>query len=241
MSCFDDSPGSLTDDSDDEEKMAAKMLIIKREQMEVSAKAVKTKKHKKKKSKKEKKKKKQKADSESDDDCQWVESRPSPGGIAVPHTPAYMKTEPIGPDLPQGLEQVYKTYQDFGKGLAPGEGVAMAEYVQNGQRIPRRGEIGMTNENIESFERAGYIMSGNRHRRMEAVRLRKESQIYTAEEKRALDMYNQVARANKESSVISQFKDLSKQKQREIQRQKDEEEFGVRFGSTQFKSEKKEE
>ena len=66
---------------------------------------------------------------------------------------------------------------DFGKGLLPGEGVAMAEYVANGQRIPRRGEIGMTNDDIDSFEKAGYIMSGNRHRRMEAVRLRKESQV----------------------------------------------------------------
>ena len=53
----------------------------------------------------------------------------------------------------------------------------MAEYVANGQRIPRRGEIGMTNDDIDSFEKAGYIMSGNRHRRMEAVRLRKESQV----------------------------------------------------------------
>ena len=66
----------------------------------------------------------------------------------------------------------------------------------------------------------------------------KNLKIYTAEEKRALDMYTSVARANKESSVIAQFKELSKQKQREIQRQKDEEEFGVRFGSTQFKTEK---
>lgn len=53
-------------------------------------------------------------------------------------------------------------------------------------------------------------------------------------------MYNSVARANKESHVIAQFQELSKQKQREIQRQKDEEEFGVRFGSTQFKTEKAE-
>ena len=75
------------------------------------------------------------------------------------------------------LQEVYKV-GDFGKGLLPGEGVAMAEYVANGQRIPRRGEIGMTNDDIDSFEKAGYIMSGNRHRRMEAVRLRKESQVF---------------------------------------------------------------
>lgn len=146
-----------------------------------------------------------------------------------------VKTEPIGPEMPQGLEEVYATFKDNGRA---GEGVAMADFVASGSRIPRRGEIGMTNENIEKFENAGFIMSGNRHRRMEAVRLRKESQIYTAEEKRALDMYTSVARANKESSVIAQFKELSKQKQREIQRQKDEEEFGVRFGTTQFKTEK---
>ena len=53
----------------------------------------------------------------------------------------------------------------------------MADYVGAGTRIPRRGEIGLTNDNIECFESAGYIMSGNRHRRMEAVRLRKESQV----------------------------------------------------------------
>ena len=76
------------------------------------------------------------------------------------------------------LQEVYKV-GDFGKGLLPGEGVAMAEYVANGQRIPRRGEIGMTNDDIDSFEKAGYIMSGNRHRRMEAVRLRKESQVHS--------------------------------------------------------------
>ena len=118
--------------------------------------------------------------------------------------------------FPRGLEEVYKTFGE----TRGGEGVAMADYVGAGTRIPRRGEIGLTNDNIECFESAGYIMSGNRHRRMEAVRLRKESQvtdwfhenllilfqIYTAEEKRALDMYNSVARANKESSVIAQFK-----------------------------------
>lgn len=35
----------------------------------------------------------------------------------------------------------------------------------------------MTNDDIHGYERAGYIMSGNRHRRMEAVRMRKESQV----------------------------------------------------------------
>merc|ERR1712142_1393195 len=223
MECCGRSPRPITDDSDDEKSS----LIVKRERFASSDHDRKSHKKKKKKDKKKKKKHK-KQESESEEDC-WVEAKvthsiPSPS----------IKTEPIGPELPETLQEVYKV-GDFGKGLLPGEGVAMAEYVANGQRIPRRGEIGMTNDDIDSFEKAGYIMSGNRHRRMEAVRLRKESQIYTAEEKRALDMYSRVERVNKESSVIAQFKELSKQKQREIQRQKDEEEFGVRFGSTQFK------
>lgn len=59
----------------------------------------------------------------------------------------------------------------------------MAEYVKAGKRIPRRGEIGLTSEEISTFEDAGYVMSGSRHRRMEAVRIRKENQIYSADDK----------------------------------------------------------
>ena len=38
----------------------------------------------------------------------------------------------------------------------------MAEYVKKGKRIPRRGEIGLTSNEIEAFEDAGYVMSGSR-------------------------------------------------------------------------------
>ena len=34
-----------------------------------------------------------------------------------------------------------------------------------------------------TFEESGYVMSGSRHRRMEAVRIRKENQICSADEK----------------------------------------------------------
>lgn len=44
----------------------------------------------------------------------------------------------------------------------PGEGAAMAEYVKAGKRIPRRGEIGLTSEEIANFEKSGYVMSGSR-------------------------------------------------------------------------------
>lgn len=36
----------------------------------------------------------------------------------------------------------------FGKALLPGEGAAMAAYVEEGKRIPRRGEIGLTSDEI---------------------------------------------------------------------------------------------
>jgi NF-kappa-B-activating protein C-terminal domain len=53
----------------------------------------------------------------------------------------------------------------------------MAAYAKSGQRIPRRGEIGMTSEEIKTFEKVGYVMSGNRHSRMNAIRQRKENQV----------------------------------------------------------------
>ena len=61
---------------------------------------------------------------------------------------------------------------DYGGHLLPGEGAAMAAYVKEGKRIPRRGEVGLDSEQIEMFERAGYVMSGSRHSRMNAVRIR---------------------------------------------------------------------
>ncbi|KAJ1825595.1 hypothetical protein LPJ73_009224, partial [Coemansia sp. RSA 2703] len=64
----------------------------------------------------------------------------------------------------------------FGGALLPGEGSAMAAYVQSGERIPRRGEIGVDQRMIERLENSGYVMSGNRHKRMNAVRQRKEDQ-----------------------------------------------------------------
>jgi len=51
----------------------------------------------------------------------------------------------------------------FGGALLPGEGEAMAQYVKEGKRIPRRGEIGLTSDEIASFESSGYVMSGSRY------------------------------------------------------------------------------
>lgn len=50
----------------------------------------------------------------------------------------------------------------YGKALLPGEGAAMAAYIADGKRIPRRGEIGLTSGEIEEYEDVGYVMSGSR-------------------------------------------------------------------------------
>ena len=51
----------------------------------------------------------------------------------------------------------------YGKALLPGEGAAMAAYIADGKRIPRRGEIGLSSNEIETFEDMGYVMSGSRY------------------------------------------------------------------------------
>jgi hypothetical protein len=102
---------------------------------------------------------------------------------------------------------------DYGKALLPGEGAAMAKFVEEGKRIPRRGEIGLTSDEIVQFEESGYVMSGSRHRRMEAVRLRKENQVYSADEKRALASFNHEARSKKEQGLMTQFRELIHSKQ----------------------------
>jgi hypothetical protein len=69
---------------------------------------------------------------------------------------------------------------NYGGALLPGEGDAIAQFVQQNMRIPRRGEIGWKGEEIETLEQQGFVMSGSRHARMNAVRLRKENQVSLA-------------------------------------------------------------
>ncbi|TPP62368.1 Nuclear NF-kappaB activating protein [Fasciola gigantica] len=116
----------------------------------------------------------------------------------------------VGPQLPVAEHAILPL--DYGRALLPGEGAAMAAYIAEGKRIPRRGEIGLTSDEIEKFEAQGYVMSGSRHRRMEAVRLRKENQIYSADEKRALEHFNYAERAKREAKLQAQFKALIKRK-----------------------------
>jgi len=52
------------------------------------------------------------------------------------------------------------------------------------------------------------LFSFYRHRRMEAVRIRKENQIYSADEKRALTMFSKDERQKREYRILSQFKEM---------------------------------
>ena len=81
-----------------------------------------------------------------------------------------------------------------------------AHYVQQGKRIPRRGEVGLSSQEIDKYESLGYVMSGVRHKKMTMARLKKEQQVYTAEEKRALAIYNLEEQLRKERNIINEMK-----------------------------------
>merc|ERR1719319_1956696 len=117
----------------------------------------------------------------------------------------------IGPALAHGKVPALRE-SDYGEALQKGEALAIASYVQQGMRIPRRGEVGLTSEDIKGYEGMGFVMSGSRHKRMNAIRIRKENQIYSAEEKRALNLLNMEERSNKEVRVISKLQTMLRQK-----------------------------
>ncbi|XP_078116413.1 NF-kappa-B-activating protein [Sander vitreus] len=169
----------------------------------------KKKKKKSKKSKKSKKKKVKKSRKESSNPSseESEEEEEDPNGVMWVEKTC-MDEHVVGPEAPLTHMSQDDRPLDFGHALLPGEGAAMAEYVKAGKRIPRRGEIGLTSDEIANFEKSGYVMSGSRHRRMEAVRLRKENQIYSADEKRALASFNQEERRKRESKILSSFREM---------------------------------
>jgi len=57
-----------------------------------------------------------------------------------------------------------------------------------------------------------YVMSGSRHKRMNAVRVRKENQIYSVEEKKALAMFNYEEKQKREAQILGDFKALVQSK-----------------------------
>ena len=68
-----------------------------------------------------------------------------------------------GEDLNNFPSQNVYILFSYGKALLPGEGAAMAAYIAEGKRIPRRGEIGLTSNEIKDFEETGFVMSGSRY------------------------------------------------------------------------------
>jgi len=177
----------------------------------------KKKKKKSKKSKKSKKKKKKNSGSSSSDseEEEWVE-KDVMVSVAERRAKGEDELDPdediIGPQLPQKVQLSKKDIRDSSTQLLKGEGEAMAAYIAEGKRIPRRGEIGLTSDEIVQYEEDGWVMSGSRHRRMEAVRLRKENQIYSADEKRALAMFSKEERVKRENKILGQFREMVQDK-----------------------------
>ncbi|CAI5782427.1 Hypothetical predicted protein [Podarcis lilfordi] len=197
------SSGSSSEEEQRKKKKRKKRKAASREEGGKKAKKRK-KKHRKKKSKKRKSKKSREVSSSEDSDGDqqqegdlWTERVRNADGEGF-----------IGPEAPITHASQEDRPLNYGHALLPGEGAAMAEYVKAGKRIPRRGEIGLTSEEIASFEKSGYVMSGSRHRRMEAVRLRKENQIYSADEKRALASFNQEERRKRENKILASFREM---------------------------------
>lgn len=109
---------------------------------------------------------------------------------------------------------------NYGGNLLPGEGEALAAYVQQNIRIPRRGEIGYSELDIEQYESSGYVMSGSRHARMNAVRLRKENQVFSQEEKRALALIAFEENQQKEQKVMAEMREMLEGRKREAEERK---------------------
>ncbi|EDV92781.1 NKAP family protein CG6066 [Drosophila grimshawi] len=191
----DSSTSSDSSDSEDEEDLW----------LEKTADGVKKPTKKKAKKSAQKKHKKNKKKRKSDSDRHKKSSSGASKSKSKSKSGAANNDEDVGPSLRSGGSLNQK---DFGRALLPGEGAAMAAYIAEGKRIPRRGEIGLTSDEIANFESVGYVMSGSRHRRMEAVRIRKENQLYSADEKRALAMFSKEERQKRENKILTQFKDM---------------------------------
>ena len=129
------------------------------------------------------------------------DSDSSDGSVAGPQLPPGMATDGV-----HGLGQL--STGKYGGGLRAGEGEAIAQFVQAGKRVPRRGEVGWSGEEIGGLEDLGYVMSGNRNKRMNAVRLRKENQVYSEEEKRALAQFNYDEQVAREGRMMGHFKEM---------------------------------
>lgn len=164
-------------------------------------------------------------DLDQDDEDLWVEP-PSAAKIPPSSVPTQVsqkvdvpaqRNQPVDDDEEIGPMPYQKIKEriderEYGGQLLHGEGSAMAAFIQDGARIPRRGEIGLTSDQIASFEQVGYVMSGSRHRKMNMVRMRKENQVISAEEKRSILKLQKEERERREELLKQEFKELVTEK-----------------------------
>lgn len=135
--------------------------------------------------------------------------------IARVADPGDSDDDDVGPQPLQKLISSKKVDERaYGGALLRGEGSAMAAFLAEDpeSRIPRRGEIGLTSDEIAKYEDVGYVMSGSRHRRMNAVRMRKENQVISAEEKRGILKLQKEERERREAILREEFGELVKEK-----------------------------
>ncbi|XP_068309903.1 uncharacterized protein [Pyrus communis] len=97
-----------------------------------------------------------------------------------------LDNEPVVGPMPLRRAEGHISY---GGALRPGEGDAIAQYVQQGKLIPWRGEVGLSADEIQKFENLD------------------------AEDKRALAMFNYEEKAKREHKVLA---DLQRLVQRHI-------------------------
>lgn len=168
---------SFSSDADDyvKNKKVAEEDKVKSKKLKRRDKMIKKilKKMKKKEKRKEKKKKKKKKKAESsEEEAVWVEQKSKLlyeldyifKLLLFLDGESTQSEEEVEGEIPGPMPKTQKslTQKEMGLALLPGEGAAMAAYVAEGKRIPRRGEIGLTSEEIASYESVGYVMSGSR-------------------------------------------------------------------------------
>lgn len=140
-----------------------------------------------------------------------------PPAIIPSHSKRQVEEDDDDSDMEVGPQPLMKAIASkkvderaYGSALLRGEGSAMAAFLQDDpdSRIPRRGEIGLTSDEIAQFESVGYVMSGSRHKRMNAVRMRKENQVISAEEKRGILKLQREERERREAILREEFSEL---------------------------------
>ena len=119
--------------------------------------------------------------------------------------------------MPLNIDKAFNNKRShYGSNITSNEANAMAAYIQSGKRIPRRGEVGLTAEEIDRYEKLGYVMSGSRNKKMNAVRLRKECQVYSVEDKRALAILNFEENQRKEQEIVMEMKNILNAKMKDV-------------------------